>query len=114
MGAMQRNKGAAYEREIANALNKKLGREAFKRNLVQSREGGYDLSNDMGLAPECKRVERPQYGSWIKQAVEQGEQSGRVPVLITRQNRMPSKYMVILTEDQFCRFVDSKSWMEGL
>lgn len=105
-GKMSRNKGANFERETANALNARLGREVFARNLEQARSGGYDLSNDVGLAPECKRVEKPQFTAWIAQAQRQAKESDRLPVLIWRQNRQKSSYMVMMDEKQFCGYVE--------
>ena len=37
-----RVKGKVGEREVKNLLNEALGYEAFKRNVMQSREGGCD------------------------------------------------------------------------
>jgi len=113
MSKASRNKGATYEREVANSLNDQLGEGLFKRNLVQTREGGYDLQTDLPLAIECKRVEKPAFNKWIAQAIKQAEESGRVSVLAWRQNLQPTRYALILDEHDFCKVVREVYMGEG-
>ena len=64
-----RDKGKRGERELANLLQEYLGRDVT-RNLVQSRDGGYDL-NIEGIALEVKRREELALREWWDQTVEQ-------------------------------------------
>jgi len=114
MSKASRNKGATYEREVANSLNDQLGEGLFKRNLVQTREGGYDLQTDLPLAIECKRVEKPAFNKWIAQAIKQAEESGRVSVLAWRQSRQPTRYALILDEHEFCKVVREMYMGDGV
>ena len=69
MGKSQRDKGAAYEREVAKELTKQLG-VVFKRVLGQARDGGGDVtSKDMAVLFECKRRKtlKGMY-DWMRQA----------------------------------------------
>jgi Holliday junction resolvase len=88
MSAMQRNKGAAGERELFGILSDLLG-TTVKRGLVAAREGGADTLDVPGWAIECKRVEKPAINAWWSQAADQAAQSGRKPVLFWRASRRP-------------------------
>lgn len=80
MGKSQRTKGAAFEREIANALG-------VKRKIGQSRDGG----NDLDLPPytiECKRRARASFSwGWMEQAIAAVTPKRPVPVVIVRGDR---------------------------
>ncbi|MCU7836140.1 MAG: hypothetical protein KZQ83_12940 [gamma proteobacterium symbiont of Taylorina sp.] len=93
MGKMQRNKGAAGEREVAKILNEELGIELV-RNLEQTRNGGHDLIGLDGWAIEIKRQEQLSINTWWKQTVDQAERIGEKPALFYRQSRKP--WMVIV------------------
>ena len=56
MSKMQRNKGAQGEREAAGILTDLLGVPAIKRELSQTRDGGYDLLA-CDIAIEVKRTQ---------------------------------------------------------
>ncbi|NEV64134.1 putative PDDEXK endonuclease [Thiorhodococcus minor] len=100
MSRSQRTKGSAGEREACRALHDLLG-VRLVRNLEQSRRGGHDLIVHpdehgpvadalRGFAPEIKRHARATAGllaEWWRQAVEQADQAGLVPVLIFREDR---------------------------
>jgi hypothetical protein len=77
MGKMQRNKGAAFERAVANDLG-------IKRKIGQSRDGG----NDLDLPPytiECKRYAKFQIKrAWMQQALDACTDDRPVPVLVVR------------------------------
>lgn len=78
MGKMQRRKGAAYEREIANAIG-------AKRNIGQARDGGDDITHE-GYRIECKRRAKlgPMVG-WMAQAVAAVRDPEReTPVVVCR------------------------------
>ncbi|SVA16422.1 uncharacterized protein METZ01_LOCUS69276 [marine metagenome] len=93
-----RNKGASFEREIANLLNNDLKlKNSLKRILEQTRE---KYLPDLILGRwyiECKR-----YGpgnepldSWWKQVLESSKGRG-IPALIYKFNRRPIKVRVPL------------------
>jgi hypothetical protein len=68
MGKGQREKGASFERAVALALSGALGRDV-KRNLSQSRDGGYDILAGRYVV-ECKRRKsmKTLYG-WMRQVL---------------------------------------------
>ncbi|MFL2697605.1 MAG: hypothetical protein ACJ0F4_00215 [Gammaproteobacteria bacterium] len=88
-----RNKGASFEREIANLLNEDLQLEnSLKRILEQTREKFLPDLILGRLYIECKR-----YGSgaeplesWWQQVLEASEGRG-IPVLVYKFNRRPIK-----------------------
>lgn len=76
---MQRNKGAAYEREVAHEISRALDLPTpLTRKLGQARDSGNDL--DVGpLAIECKRRSSlTTLENWMDQA-EQAVAERRVP-----------------------------------
>ena len=90
MGKSERTKGAAAERELAKILFEELGVE-MKRNLNQTREGGYDLLG-LNLAIECKRREKEDLGGWWRDAVKKAD--GKIPVLAYRASRQPWRFIL--------------------
>lgn len=88
MGASQRRKGAAGEREALKALGDELG-QTLTRNLEQTREGGGDCLQVKGWAIEIKRQERLSRPAWWRQACEQAKRVGAEPMLLYRRNREP-------------------------
>lgn len=96
MGAAQRNKGAAVERELAKLLRNELG-TGITRNLLQTREGGHDLDG-LPFALEVKRQETPNINAWWKQAVTQSQTSGLAPALAYRQSRRPWRFVLRLCD----------------
>lgn len=87
MSKASRNKGQRGEREVCKLLAEKLGGE-FKRNLMQTAEGGYDVIGLEGCALEVKRCETLSINSWWDQAKEQAEVN-TWPVLFYRKSRQP-------------------------
>ena len=125
-----RSKGQRGEREaaalIASWANEVLAglglpEVAFKRNLQQSQEGGYDVLSFDWLAMEVKRHESlAQLSQWWKQTLRQTKE-GQVPFLMYRQNRSPWRFRlqapvanargtVLLTMD--LAEADAKNWMQ--
>lgn len=99
MGASQRRKGAAYEREVMNAFSAALGAE-FKRNIGQARDGGND--GDVGpLVLEMKRRKSLKtFMDWYRQA-QAATSVGRIPVVVMREDAGES--MVMLSLEDFLR-----------
>ena len=85
MSRASRQKGQRGEREICKILTEKLGGE-FKRNLMQTAEGGYDVLGLKGWAIEVKFQEKLQLENWWKQTVEQAG-TDKKPVLFFRRSR---------------------------
>lgn len=112
-GLSSKRKGAAAEREAARTLwailepvYSGLGREVpdIQRNLMQTREGGYDLVGLDWIALEVKRQERANVEAWWRQAVQQTG-PGQIPVLMWRQNHQPWRYRVQV------HVATGRSWM---
>lgn len=86
MSAMQRNKGAAFERKVANLLTDATG--TTWRRRVRSQAGDSDVVADepafAGISVECKHANVLCLPAWWRQTVEQAG-AGGVPVLIFRQ-----------------------------
>lgn len=102
MSAMQRNKGAAGERELAAEL-RELGFEARRGVQYAGGGGSPDIVADLpGIHIECKRVENKSTGTiydWLKQAVR--DAAGKIPVVMHRRNYKP--WVVILPLDEFLK-----------
>ena len=82
-----RQKGQDGEREVIKLLKECCGESAeMKRNLAQTREGGYDIVGFDWLAIEVKRQETLDVEAWWKQTLRQAG-AEKIPVLIYRQNR---------------------------
>jgi hypothetical protein len=99
---MAKNKGANAEREVAKILQPVVDKvyasfdlesPAMKRNLEQTRGGGYDLVGVDWLALEIKRQEQLSVNTWWKQTLSQANED-QIPVLIYRQNKQ--KWKVIM------------------
>jgi Holliday junction resolvase len=96
-----REKGAAFEREIAAALHKLTG-ITFLRNLEQYRTAGQgDLIADDPAWPfmiECKRAgaENGRRQQWQRQAIAQAGKTAQLPCVICRLDRKPARAIVPL------------------
>ena len=104
MSNMARNKGQRGEREVVKLLqpvvnkvykNFDLEPPEMKRNLMQSREGGYDLVGLDWLALEVKFQENEQINSWWQQTLRQTSAS-QIPVLFYRRARQPWRVKTVL------------------
>lgn len=96
MGARERRKGAAAERELAGILADYLGIDV-RRKLGQARDGGDDIE----IAPfriEAKRRENLAIRQWCEQ-VEECAGPREIPVVAFRQNGQP--WRVVLRLDDF-------------
>ena len=83
MGARERRRGAAAERELAAILSDWLG-VAIKRNLGQERDSGSDLTTGR-VRWEVKRHERLSVMEWCRQ-VEAASGPRDIPVIAFRQD----------------------------
>lgn len=81
MGASQRRKGAAGERELANILTEQLG-FAVKRNIGQARDGGDDITTGR-FRWEVKRRAGIAVHEWVDQAIA-ASGPGNTPVVACR------------------------------
>ena len=82
-----RTKGAAAEREVFALISDALGIRV-ERNLVQTRDGGYDTAV-CGWAIEVKRQEILHLPDWWRQCCEQARNAHFKPMLIYRRSRQP-------------------------
>lgn len=87
MGAMERRKGARFEKEIAQAF-RAVGYAGAKRGLGQARAANEvpDVDAHPRLWPELKRHRRTNPRAALAQAVEAAASSGRLPVAICRDD----------------------------
>ena len=97
-----RNKGASFEREVANMLRDELG-IGFKRNLEQYRAAGHaDLIPDDPAFPftlELKRYKDGPIGgapAWWDQASGAADLDGKMPCLIYKYDRKPMRCVIPL------------------
>jgi len=85
-----RSKGAAGEREFIQLIKDYLGDDSnIKRNLEQTRSGGYDIEGVEGWAIEIKRYAVVREGNikdWWQQTTDQAVASERKPALAYRQD----------------------------
>ena len=103
MGAMSRNKGSAYEREVATALFDELG-IAFERDLDQVRKAAHgDLIPADGSAfpftIECKRraADLGEIVAWRNQAAAAARSAGNHPAVFYRFDRRQTRVSVPLS-----------------
>lgn len=90
MGASQRRKGAAGERELAHVLTEHTGLE-WRRGIQQTRfggsEGGDVVCQDWPeLHVECKRGKRCNIVAAMRQAEADTADNGRIPIAATRSD----------------------------
>ena len=87
MSKMQRNKGATYERDLANYLTAH-GLPA-KRGIGQARSASEVPDVDLaGFWIEAKRHKRTNPRAALAQAIEASAHTGRTPVAVCRDNGM--------------------------
>lgn len=100
-----RSKGQRGERQVRDLLQEVVDRAAadcghrfppeVKRNLMQSREGGCDLTGVPGVAVEVKFQEAEHLKQWWAQTLDQAARIDAVPVLIWRRARSQWQAMMI-------------------
>lgn len=90
MGKLSRAKGAAFEREMANAMTKATGLD-FKRVLVETREGNSgDVEGPLNISVQCKVGEMPPIYAAVEQACEAAK-PGDIRVALVRRNAAPGR-----------------------
>ena len=85
-GKLNKSRGAAFEREVAEMFRDRLGVQA-KRRLGQAREGGHDidLPSLLRLVTEAKRTKTGQLRlPWLIQATEAMTHESQIPLVVTR------------------------------
>lgn len=98
MAINSRTKGASAERELIKLLHDELG-DGFelKRNLEQTREGGYDITGLPKWALEVKRYAEATPSlirEWWEQAADQARAAKKIPVLAYRLDRRDWRFVV--------------------
>jgi hypothetical protein len=86
MGKMSRDKGARYEREIANWFKENFDCTAHRSQQFCGAAGDADVTTSLPIHIECKRVE----------ALKEDAKDGRIPVVIHKKNNKPSVLIVEL------------------
>lgn len=87
MGKMQREKGASFERKIANFF-KDYGYDAHRSAQFCGKTGqAADVIGVPGLHLECKHVEAMRLYEWMEQAVNDATAAGEgIPTVIHKKN----------------------------
>jgi len=87
-GRGARIKGAAFERLLAKYFTDNTPLEA-KRGIGQTRTGGSEVSDvDMPIIHvEAKRHKRCNIKAALRQAIEDADINGKIPVAITKDDR---------------------------
>jgi len=98
-GRGARIKGAAYERALAKYLTENTPLEA-KRGIGQTRGGGGEVSDvDMPyIHVEAKRQQRCHIKGAMKQAVQDSSVNGKIPVVISKDDREPELCTMLLED----------------
>ena len=117
MSAKSRNKGAGFEREIAQKLDALLGIK-FVRNLEQVRTAAHgDLVADDPDFPFSCELKRYANGiscltAWKVQAVKAAAMCGKIPAVIFRFDRQETRVAVPLACLVNGRCNDPAEWAE--
>lgn len=86
MGKHSRNKGARFEREVANALQEATGVECA-RELTETRAGNIgDVTTDLPLVVQAKCGKLPPIWKAVQEAEQAAGGTGKHPVAIVRRN----------------------------
>ena len=100
MGAAERRKGQAAEREVSGLLQELLGVECVRR-LGQERDGGHDVTVGP-VAIQVKRQEKARLPSWLEQA-EEDAPDGMMAAVAWRRSR--GRWVVAMPIEDFARLV---------
>ena len=105
-GKGARRKGANFERWLANSLSEMTGLKA-QRGLAQTRGGGAEVS-DVSIDyihVEAKNHIRSNIKAALRQAINDCEESGKIPVAITKDDRKPVLCTMLL--DDWIKFFNA-------
>ena len=105
MGASQRQKGAAGEREWVGVLRAR-GYNVEGRQLGQARDGGGDVRYG-GILYEVKRYNKIAVRKWLDQAeasVIQYKQN-EIPIVAMREDGR-TEWMILMRADNFLKLVE--------
>lgn len=109
--ANSRNKGASFEREVAQELHRLLGVN-FKRDLDQYRErdrGDLITDQEFPFLIECKRYAGGGFQeAWWQQAYNAAILTGQRPAVIYKFNHKPTRVRVQLRAAMEC--ISRKRW----
>ncbi len=102
MGKLQRNKGAAWERTVANRLTAATG-VTCRRQLIETQQGNCgDIATELPISVQCKVGVTPPVWSALQEAVAVAK-PGHLPVAILKKNgdrgTPPMEVAVIRLED---------------
>ena len=105
MGASQRRKGAAGEREWVDVLRAR-GYPVEGRQLGQARDGGGDVRHG-GVLYEVKRYNKIAVRKWLDQAQASVIQyhSGEIPVVAMREDGR-TEWMILMRADDFFKILE--------
>ena len=106
MGKLQRDRGAAFENELANYLTEVTGIK-HKRILGQARDAGSDILY-RGYVIEAKRRRELAFEKWFTQAIN--SKQGK-PVVVARADHGIS--YAILPFEEFVRLVELVHLLDG-
>lgn len=99
MGANSRNKGSAFERDVARQLEALTG-VSFKRDLEQYRAADHGdlIPNDPAwpFVVECKRYQKGTgcKPAWIAQAAKAAKALGKFPAVVFKFDRLDARVSV--------------------
>tara|TARA_R100000655_G_C2956840_1_gene188186 strand:- start:486 stop:875 length:390 start_codon:yes stop_codon:yes gene_type:complete len=100
-----RNKGASFEREVANYLKLHLSLQDIKRDIEQYRTADRgDIIGIKNYTIECKRYKRPQSSNgffrreWWEQVVKAADKANNKPVLIFKFDHQPIRCALYLKD----------------
>jgi hypothetical protein len=86
MGSMEREKGASFERDVANEFKEVF--PSARRGLGQARDAGEvaDVAEVGPFWPECKHHKKTNARAALAQAVKASKKSGRIPIAVCKDN----------------------------
>ena len=105
-GKGARNKGANFERKLANILAESTPLDA-RRGLAQTRGGGAEVSDVeiKYIHIEAKNHKRCNIKAALRQAINDSSANGKIPVAITKDDREPVLCTMLL--DDWIKFFNT-------
>ena len=92
MGINMREKGKTGELEFCNRFQPFFP-DILKRNLLQTREGGADISGCAPFQIEVKRCQKIEQPKWWRQVLAACDPSD-IPIVAFRQNNCPWRFLL--------------------